>query len=99
MEFEGCISHRTSLAQSSSVYVYDFVAGETRDGVVTRFDSAVKAACSSSEVDEVEHEAECVEEDEEEEDDDDLSSAEGVGSRTERGMSISMDVGGEEKGV
>lgn len=91
------MSHRTSLAQSSSVYVYDFVAGEMREGVATRFDSAVKAACSSSEVDEVEHEAEWDEEEEaEEEEEEELSWG---GSRTERGMSISMDVGGEEKGV
>jgi hypothetical protein len=81
--------------------VYDFVAGETREGVATRFDSAVKAACSSSDVDEVEHEAVWDEDEDaaEEEEEEDLSSLERGGSRTERGMSISMEVGGEEKGV
>ena len=44
----------------------------------------------------MEHEAECDEEDEEEEEGEgDLS----WGSMTERGMSMSIDVGGEEKGV
>jgi hypothetical protein len=74
VEPEDWVSQRTSFAQSSSVYVYDFVNGETR-GVTGRFDSAVKAAWSSSEVDEVEHEAEWdEEEDAEEEEEEDLSS-------------------------
>jgi len=60
--------------------VYDFDAGETRserNGAAARFDSAVKAAWSSSEVGEVEHEAAWDEEDEaEEEEEEDLSSLE-----------------------
>lgn len=62
--------------------MYDFEAGETRpecDGAAARFDSAVvKAAWSSSEVGEVEHEAEWDEEDEaeDEEEEEDLSSLE-----------------------
>jgi len=60
---------------------------------------AVKAAWSSSEVDEVEQEAEWDEEDEEDEEEDLSSLGEGSRGRGERGMSTSIEVGGEEKGV
>ena len=76
-----------------------------REWLTGRFCNAAKAAWSSSEVGGVEHEtAEWVDEAEEDDDDDgDLSSGEcegeASGGTNEMGGSMSMEVGGEEKGV
>jgi hypothetical protein len=89
--------------------VYDLDGVERRferDWLTGRFCNMAKAAWSSSEVGGVEHEtAEGVDdaEEEEDDDDDDLSSGEGEGEASggtkEMGGSMSMEVGGEEKGV
>jgi hypothetical protein len=91
--------------------VYDLDGVEKRferDWLTGRFCNAAKAAWSSSEVGGVEHETaewvdEAEEEAEEDDEDEDLSSGEGEGEASggtkEMGGSMSMDVGGEEKGV
>jgi len=89
------------------VYVYDLDGVETRferDCLAGRFCNAAKAAWSSSEVGGVEQEGAEWDDEEEVEEEDDLSS-EGMeeegspGGMSGMGVSMSMEVGGEEKGV